>query len=329
MTSLCDDSVFSVPLRFSRVSGNPKSEIRNPKSQIPNPKSSPSLYTVPMTSPADSSFHDRARWEAARYGADAWVFVRELLQNARDAGASRVWLETARVDGRDRLSCRDDGDGMSFEHAKRYLFTLYASSKRGRSRTAGRFGIGFWSVLRFAPDTLLVRSRPRRGPGWQVRLDAALEVQSVSVAAIERGTEVVLERAADGADISSAVRAAVLRDAPFLGRRDSADRPLEVRVDGEVVRAELMKMLVWHIGAQPSFRVNPGKSGKYFQRYLSAAEWELLVQSYNGPGSDETWAALRALGDLFHHAALAVAAHFGFEYPQQDEDGVRKLVAGS
>ncbi|HSO22240.1 MAG TPA: transglutaminase domain-containing protein [Chondromyces sp.] len=192
-----------------------------------------------MTSPADSSFHDRARWEAARYGADAWVFVRELLQNARDAGASRVWLETARVDGRDRLSCRDDGDGMSFEHAKRYLFTLYASSKRGRSRTAGRFGIGFWSVLRFAPDTLLVRSRPRRGPGWQVRLDAALEVQSVSVAAIERGTEVVLERAADGADISSAVRAAVLRDAPFLGRRDSADRPLEVRVDGEVVRAEL------------------------------------------------------------------------------------------
>ena len=35
-------------------------------------------------------FLDRARFEAGRYGSDPWVFVRELLQNARDAGARRV-----------------------------------------------------------------------------------------------------------------------------------------------------------------------------------------------------------------------------------------------
>ena len=74
--------------------------------------------------PADSAaFLQRARHEAARYGGDEWVFIRELLQNARDAGATRVWLSTDRSRGRDRVACRDDGSGMTFDHARRFLFT--------------------------------------------------------------------------------------------------------------------------------------------------------------------------------------------------------------
>lgn len=88
-------------------------------------------------------FRGRARVEADRYGPDPWVFVRELLQNARDAGATAVEILVAEEAGQLRVEVRDDGEGMSYEHARRYLFALYASSKESRVDQAGRFGVGF------------------------------------------------------------------------------------------------------------------------------------------------------------------------------------------
>jgi hypothetical protein len=191
-----------------------------------------------VTNPTSSSFLQRARHEAGRYGTDPWVFVRELLQNARDAGAHRVLLTTSRTNGRDRITCRDDGSGMAFEHAQRYLFSLYASSKRRRSWAAGRFGIGFWSVLRFEPDEIVVRSRAHRGEPWQVRFDGGLEEVRRETTTMEQGTEVVLERPASAEHLERAIVSAVLRDAPWLRCRHRAEHPLEVQVNGRLVRAE-------------------------------------------------------------------------------------------
>lgn len=190
-----------------------------------------------MTSGSASGFHARARFEAARYGADAWVFVRELVQNARDAGARRVWFETSSSGGRDRIGCRDDGSGMTFSHARDYLFTLYASSKKDGKQSAGRFGIGFWSILRFGPDAVTICSRPRQNDGWQVRLDGDLNVVQQGTVAIDPGTEIVIEREANGDDIENLVQAAILRDAPFVTRLGDPDRPIDVRVNGNRVRA--------------------------------------------------------------------------------------------
>ena len=184
------------------------------------------------------SFSERARHEAARYGADEWVFVRELLQNARDAGASRVLLEVETIGGCDRIRCRDDGEGMTFEHARHFLFTLYASSKKGDRRTAGRFGIGFWSVLRFSPASIEICSQPTAGRGWRVKLNEDLEVVERGTVQIDRGTEILLERPATDENLDALVRAAVLRDAPFLNRSGRGERPLEVLVNGRRIRAE-------------------------------------------------------------------------------------------
>ena len=111
----------------------------------------------PSTDPA-RAFRARARQEADRYGPDPWVFVRELVQNARDAGAGQVVFLVEQEDGIERVRCIDDGEGMSFEHARRFLFPLYASSKEGAKNQAGRFGVGFWSVLRFEPASIEIRS---------------------------------------------------------------------------------------------------------------------------------------------------------------------------
>jgi hypothetical protein len=166
------------------------------------------------------------------------VFVRELLQNARDAGATRVAFSIEGEAGRDRIRCRDDGCGMTFEHARRYLFTLYASSKRHEKGVAGRFGIGFWSVLRFDPETISVRSRTAGGEGWEVMLDGSLDSATVASCVMLPGTEIVLERlAGEGAGEAEVMR--VIRgDARFLRLRGDPERRLEVTVNGRPVSAD-------------------------------------------------------------------------------------------
>ena len=136
-----------------------------------------------------AEFQRRAFQEAQRYGGDDWVFVRELLQNSRDAGAGRVDFMVERRDGVDRIVCRDDGGGMSFDHARRYLFTLYASSKKNQSDVAGRFGIGFWAVLRYEPDKMVVRSAPRGSDGWELRLSG--DLQRISRSAISMDAKAI------------------------------------------------------------------------------------------------------------------------------------------
>ncbi len=184
-------------------------------------------------------FRRRAFHEARRYGADAWVFVRELLQNSRDAGASRVDFTVERRNGVDRIVCRDDGCGMSFEHARKYLFTLYASSKQNQNDAAGRFGIGFWAVLRFEPDQVFVRSSPPGESGWEIRLSGDLETIERSKSFLTAGTEIELVRSAGDVDPVRAVWDAIQRDARHLRRRDSGNEILDVRVNSKVATAEI------------------------------------------------------------------------------------------
>lgn len=185
-----------------------------------------------------SAFRERARLEADRYGPDPWVFVRELLQNSRDAGARNVTFLVRDDDGRELVVCRDDGEGMSFEHARRYLFSLYASSKEGEHNQAGKFGVGFWSILRFEPAAITIRSCTRTGERWGLRLDGSLE-HATRVKPLETpGTEITLERSGGDGRLEHRVFDAVWQSARYLHRRDDADAPLPVTVNGRSANAE-------------------------------------------------------------------------------------------
>jgi len=197
-------------------------------------------YTAVVSSDGTiAGFLERARVEAERYGLDPWVFVRELLQNARDAGARRVWIAVDTDQGCDRISCRDDGEGMTLDHARRYLFTLYASNKREAEGAAGRFGVGFWSVLRFRPEEIIVRSRPPDGEGWEVCLDGSLTTASSTACVMLPGTEIVLRRPAIDGGVERDVLGAVRQDARYLRRRDDPEQPLEVSVNGTPTHAPI------------------------------------------------------------------------------------------
>jgi len=93
------------------------------------------------------------------------------------------------------------------------------------------------------------------------------------------------------------------------------------------VRSQLMHMLTWYIGVKTGFAASPGKLGKYFPRYLEPALWQQLLATYAGADVDATWDALFAMCDLFRTVALAVAAHFGYAYPHDDDARVSAHLA--
>ena len=95
----------------------------------------------------------------------------------------------------------------------------------------------------------------------------------------------------------------------------------------EVVRNEqLIKMLQWHIGVKTDFKINPGKLGKYFQKYLEPELWELLLKTYADAGYENTWDALFATCDLFRRVAILITEHYGFMYPMEDDQKVTAFL---
>ena len=180
-------------------------------------------------------FRERARVEADRYGPDSWIFIRELLQNARDAGATQVTITSETQGATSILRCRDDGEGMSFEHARSYLFALYASSKESRRDQVGRFGVGFWSILRFEPSRIVIRSQPHNGAAWEIELDGDLEEAVRRSPKLARGTELILERAGSDGAIDRRVWDAARQNARFLSQRDDPSKPLLVTVNGDAI----------------------------------------------------------------------------------------------
>jgi aminoglycoside 6-adenylyltransferase len=102
------------------------------------------------------------------------------------------------------------------------------------------------------------------------------------------------------------------------------------------VREQLMKMLVWYLGAQTDFQKSPGKLGKYFRECLEPEIWTQVERTYADAQPEHIWDSLFVMGDLFRQTAHDVAKHFGFSYPEQDDKKVtdflhhiRKLPRGA
>jgi len=141
-------------------------------------------------------FRNLAEAVTATYGNNPWFFLRELAQNSRDAGARSIRVKTERTAaGLEILTFADDGRGMSLAHARSFLFRLYASDKAEDKMSAGKYGIGFWTILSFGPSLVNLQSRSKKN-SWAVALDAGLNAQFGPCSLSGTGTSVVLTRPA-------------------------------------------------------------------------------------------------------------------------------------
>jgi hypothetical protein len=141
-------------------------------------------------------FRSLAEAVTRTYGDNPWFFLRELAQNSRDAGATRIHVRAeTTADGFEVLTFADNGRGMDRHHAQRFLFRLYASDKTDDRSSAGKYGIGFWTILGFRPGQVLIQSR-RRDDGWGIALNAELEHRPAPCTLERPGTVIVLSRKA-------------------------------------------------------------------------------------------------------------------------------------
>ena len=92
------------------------------------------------------------------------------------------------------------------------------------------------------------------------------------------------------------------------------------------VRDQLMKVLTWYFGLKTNFKKSPGKVGKYIQADIEPEIWSELESTYSDANFEKIWESLFTMGSLFRHLAKFVAANFGFQYPQRDDDNVSAYV---
>ncbi|SMG28377.1 HSP90 family protein [Agreia pratensis] len=168
------------------------------------------------------------------------VFLRELMQNGRDAvvarrqhavepiaGGGGIWITPADGEGAEFVF-RDDGIGLTLADVGELLATVGRSSKRDlfdlpRTDYLGQFGIGLLSCFMVA-DRIVIRSRSAAGgPGveWIGATDGtytARELDEHETAALAIGTEVRLVPLAGMSELlsSASVVALATRFGEFL-----------------------------------------------------------------------------------------------------------------
>ncbi|MGF6822533.1 molecular chaperone HtpG [Microbacterium sp. ZKA21] len=123
------------------------------------------------------------------------VYLRELLQNARDAITARSEVDgsggtiriTPLTEASGEFVLRDDGVGLNATEVAELLATVGRSSKRDifdlpRSDYLGQFGIGLLSCFMVA-DTIVIRSRSARGGAsveWTGSADGTFQVAELA-----------------------------------------------------------------------------------------------------------------------------------------------------
>ena len=103
---------------------------------------------------------------------DPFTCLRELVQNAMDAGTETIEVKTRYLDdpGGVMLEIRDFGAGMTRDIIDTKLTRLFASDKENDLTKIGKFGIGFVSVFSLKPELVTVDTG-RDGEFWRIAFD--------------------------------------------------------------------------------------------------------------------------------------------------------------
>lgn len=120
--------------------------------------------------------------EMVRQFADVHAFVRELVQNGIDAGATAIDVTVDRSsDGIASVRVADDGCGMTLDIVENALLVLFRSTKDEDPTKIGKYGVGFMSVFAIEPSEVTVDSW-RDGYAHRVRLfpDHSYEIEQAA-----------------------------------------------------------------------------------------------------------------------------------------------------
>jgi hypothetical protein len=156
-----------------------------------------------MTGPNAASVRE-ALDELVKQFADPFAFLRELVQNAIDAGSAEIDVVVEYTAGDDdagvtTIRVDDYGCGMTREIIEAKLTRLFSSSKDGDQTKIGKFGIGFVSVFAIDPDAVCVDTS-REGESWRLLFGRDRNFELRKLATPTDGTKVRVIKAATRAE---------------------------------------------------------------------------------------------------------------------------------
>lgn len=146
-----------------------------------------------MSEPAPVAVRD-ALDELVNQFADPMSFLRELIQNAIDAGSEEIEVAVEFEPGKDGdgvtiVRVDDWGEGMTREIVEKRLTRLFSSAKDGDMTKIGKFGIGFVSVFAIEPEAVCVDTA-REGEAWRVLFDSDRRYRLIKLDEPVDGTKV-------------------------------------------------------------------------------------------------------------------------------------------
>lgn len=162
--------------------------------------------------------------------ADPLACLRELVQNAVDAGSTEIDVRFGHEDGRLVIDVDDYGEGMDRRSIDTRLTRLFSSSKEDDRTKIGRFGIGFVSVFALEPDVVRIDTS-RAGEHWRVIFKPDRTFTRVARQAPVDGTKIRIYKAM-AADEARALAERARAAIAFWCRHV----PAEIRVDGRSIQ---------------------------------------------------------------------------------------------
>jgi hypothetical protein len=155
--------------------------------------------------------------------------IRELVQNAADAGAQRITIEVAYDREREllRLSVADDGRGMGPKEVEGYLTIGFSEKDPARQR--GRFGVGKLSPYALGIQRMVVETSDGE-TGHRIEFDGAGSGRLVSRAPDRAGTTVRVYKSCGHADAERWARRTF-----ELVEETCGGLPLRIEVNGVAV----------------------------------------------------------------------------------------------
>ncbi len=134
-------------------------------------------------------------------------FLRELVQNAIDAGTPRIEVWIRRGPEVLEIHVDDFGDGMDEAIIDNQLTRLFSSTKEDDLTKIGKFGIGFTSIFAIAPDAVLLHTG-RHGESWELLFHPDRSYEKVRLDTPVDGTKITLFKRMDPDDMPGFVREA-------------------------------------------------------------------------------------------------------------------------
>jgi molecular chaperone HtpG len=222
--------------------------------------------------------------------ADPYAFLRELIQNAIDAGSSAIFVRVETAGAGVRISVRDRGEGMDPDVIENKLLVLFRSGKEGQQGKIGKFGVGFVSVLALGPKRVTVTTTKGSGRTWTLHLfpDHSYELFE-SAGGTQAGTTVAIE--VDGLALEEARQ----RSHESLMRWcRHAQVPIHLHVDGkpevridspfEALENALVSVHAEHDGTRVLVGMMPSgiSRASFFNHGLTLAETTNLGAAFEG-----------------------------------------------